>query len=264
MLKPKDFFDLSRFEHQELFEGVEYVWEVLKRIKDYVRQSIQPNLSQVRKNGDVLSKTYVLYQGYVLEAGFELRPGDASKGEFKVYQGGKELPGATILYAGVTLVDDQIYIGEGSVVEPGALIKGPTIIGKNTEVRQGAYIRGDCLVGNRCVVGHTTEIKVGVMLNEAKAGHFAYIGDSILGNGVNLGAGTKLANLRIDHSPVNLKINSQIYQTGLKKFGAIMGDQVETGCNSVTNPGTLLGTGAIVYPNTTVKSGYYPPQARIR
>jgi NDP-sugar pyrophosphorylase family protein len=92
-------------------------------------------------------------------------------------------------------------------------------------VRQGAYIRGDCIVGDRCVVGHTTEIKNSVVLNDAKAGHFAYIGDSILGNDVNLGVGTKLANLKIVTSNVSLNINGIKYDTGIRKFGAILGDK---------------------------------------
>jgi NDP-sugar pyrophosphorylase family protein len=176
---------------------------------------------------------------------------------------GEELKGAAVLYAGAILFDEQIYIGEGSVIEPGALIKGPTIIGKNTEIRQGAYIRGDCIISDRCVVGHTTEMKSSIMLNEAKAGHFAYIGDSILGNNVNLGAGTKLANLKMINTQITLKIKGKTYNTGIRKFGAIMGDKVETGCNSVTNPGTLLSKRCMVYPCTSVKSGYYPPGSRI-
>lgn len=263
MLKPEDFFNLNEFKHKDLFKDCEYIWDVLKRLKGYICGVITPNIADIRKHGAVLNKTYVLHKGKVLDDGFELLSGDVTKGEFKVYCDGEELCGAVVLYAGVTLFDAQIAIGEGTVVEPGALIKGATIIGKNTEVRQGAYIRGDCIVGDRCVVGHTTEIKNGVMLNDAKAGHFAYIGDSILGNNVNLGAGTKLANLKILKSNVTINIDGKRYDTGIRKLGAIMGDNVETGCNSVTNPGTLLGKGCLVYPCTSVKSGYYPPNSRI-
>ncbi|HOL48684.1 MAG TPA: glucose-1-phosphate thymidylyltransferase, partial [bacterium] len=115
---------------------------------------------------------------------------------------------------------------------------------------------------DKCVVGHTTEIKSSVMLGESKAGHFAYIGDSILGK-VNLGAGTKLANLKLDNSIVKIKIEDTNYDTGLKKFGAILGDGVETGCNSVTTPGTLLSKNVFVYPNTTVR-GYHKPDTIIK
>ncbi|MEW5766041.1 MAG: glucose-1-phosphate thymidylyltransferase [bacterium] len=264
MLPPKDFFDLSKFKHRPFFEEDKPVWESLKRIKPYIREVIEPNVSKIRNRGDVLLRTVVLYQDQVLDEGYELEMGDPAKGKFKVIYRGEVLVGAAVIYAGVSLFDDQIYIGEGTVIEPGALIKGPTIIGGGTEVRQGAYIRGDCLIGDRCVVGHTTEIKTGIMLDGAKAGHFAYIGDSILGNEVNLGAGTKLANLKIIASSVSLKIEGKKYDTGLRKFGAILGDRVETGCNSVTSPGTILGPRSLVYPNTTVRSGYHKPGIRIK
>lgn len=151
-------------------------------------------------------------------------------------------------------IDDEslVYIGEDTIVEPGAYIKGPAIIGKNTQVRQGAYIRGDVIVGDRCVVGHTTEVKGAVMLNGAQAGHFAYIGDSILGNHVNLGAGTKLANLKMIKGNVIVRHNGKEIDTGLRKFGAIIGDYGELGCNSVTSPGTILGKNCIVYPCASI------------
>jgi len=149
--------------------------------------------------------------------------------------------------------DNPVFIGEGSVVEPGAMIKGPTIIGRNTEVRQGAYVRGNVLVGNNCVVGHTTELKGAVMLDRAQAGHFAYIGDTIVGNRVNFGAGTKCANLKVLHSSVIVRTPSGPIDTGLRKFGAILGDDTETGCNSVTSPGTVIGKRCVIYPCASVK-----------
>lgn len=264
MLAPDDLFDLTDFEHRGLFDRCEFVWEALSKISSYIPDVLAPNITDLRTTGDVLNKTCVLYDGKVLDHGFELSPGDTAKGRFKVFKGGQELVGAIVLYAGVCLFDSQISIGQGTVIEPGALIKGPTIIGKNTEVRQGAYIRGGCIIGDRCIVGHTTEMKNSCMLNDAKAGHFAYIGDSILGNNVNLGAGTKLANLKLIDSNVTIRVNDLTHNTGIRKFGAIMGDGVETGCNSVTNPGTILGKASMVYPCVSVKSGYYPPESRIR
>jgi NDP-sugar pyrophosphorylase family protein len=175
---------------------------------------------------------------------------------------GKILEGASAIYAGAALMDDDIYIGKGAVIEPGALVKGPAIIGDNTELRQCAYLRGNTLVGDGCVVGHATELKSSVLLGGSKAGHFAYIGDSILGR-VNLGAGTKLANLKIIESNIVISIEGKKYDTGLRKFGAILADGVETGCNSVTTPGTLLGKDVIMYPNTTAK-GYHPPKTIIK
>jgi len=147
---------------------------------------------------------------------------------------------------------NPVFIGEGTVVEPGAMIKGPTIIGRNSQVRQGAYVRGNVLVGDQCVVGHTTELKGAVMLDGAQAGHFAYIGDTIAGNRVNFGAGTKCANLKVLPGTVCVKVGSDRIDTGLRKFGAIIGDDTELGCNSVTSPGTILGKRCVVYPCATI------------
>ncbi len=167
------------------------------------------------------------------------------------------------LMEGAFLDGDEIFIGEGTVVEPGAFIRGPAIIGRNCEIRQGAYIRGLALVGDGCVVGHTTEMKNSVMLDGAKAGHFAYIGDSILGREVNLGAGTKLANLKISDSPVVVRHDGEAHRTGLRKFGAIIGDGVEIGCNTVTSPGTVIGPGSLVYPCSSV-GGVVPANSIVK
>jgi bifunctional N-acetylglucosamine-1-phosphate-uridyltransferase/glucosamine-1-phosphate-acetyltransferase GlmU-like protein len=261
MLRPENFFDLTQFQHKGIFSNMEYVWEALIELKSYVKDNLNPNVAHL--SGDMLSNTYVLWNGEVVADDFEIEPGDTTKGKLKVFRAGDELKGASVIYAGATLFDSNIYIGKGTVIEPGALIKGPTIIGNNTEVRQGAYIRGDCLIGDRCVVGHTTEVKTSIMLNDAKAGHFAYVGDSILGNHVNLGAGTKLANLKIIDVEMKLRIEGEVYKTGLRKLGAILGDHVETGCNSVTSPGTLLGKVSLVYPCLNVPGGYYPKRSII-
>ena len=139
-----------------------------------------------------------------------------------------------------TLVNPEcISIGEGSIVEAGAYIKGPAVLGCFCEVRHGAYVRGDLLAGDRCVIGHATEVKNSLLLNDAKAGHFAYVGDSILGHRVNLGAGTKCANLRFDEAAVKV----QGIDTRRRKVGAFFGDGAQTGCNSVTEPGMVLGRG---------------------
>lgn len=161
---------------------------------------------------------------------------------------------------GAWLVNPElITIGSGTVVEPGAYIKGPCIIGSHCTIRHGAYIRGNVIVGDRCVIGHATEVKESIFLNEAHAAHFAYVGDSVLGNGVNLGAGTKLANLKIDQTQVFVKVGGEFFATGLRKFGAVLGDRVQLGCNSVTNPGTLMAPGSSCYPCINV-SGYVPPK----
>lgn len=257
MLAVEDFFDLSNWAHPGLFAKGEPVWQTLTRLKTYLSEALYSNVQELGRYGPVLRETFVLHQGKLLLTGFDLLPGDATKGRYQVIQDGEVLEGATVFYAGACLMGEDIFVGPGSVVEPGALIKGPTIIGGYSDIRQGAYIRGHCLVGDRCVVGHTTEIKHSVMLDGAKAGHFAYIGDSILGNRTNLGAGTKLANLKMVDTPIAVKIDGKRHDTGLRKFGAVLGDETETGCNSVTNPGTLLGRRCLVYPAVSVRGGYY-------
>lgn len=264
MLSPASFFDFSDWEHRELFSDVKQIWEVLPKLKPYLQSRVRSNLDGIFQDGPFLPRMVVLHQGRVLEKGISIIPGDATKGLFRVVYENQELTEATVLFGGVTLIGKDIYIGQGTVVETGAYIQGPTFIGRQAEVRQGAYLRGGCLVGDRCVVGHVTEMKNSVMLNGAKAGHFAYIGDSLLGKDCNLGAGTKLANLKIIGQTIKVRANDKTYDTGLRKFGAVLGDHTETGCNSVTNPGTLLGPKSIVGPNATVKAGFYPRQSIIR
>jgi UDP-N-acetylglucosamine diphosphorylase / glucose-1-phosphate thymidylyltransferase / UDP-N-acetylgalactosamine diphosphorylase / glucosamine-1-phosphate N-acetyltransferase / galactosamine-1-phosphate N-acetyltransferase len=259
VLRPQDFFELSGNPFASLFDDGEYVWDALKKLKGYLKDNLRGNVADIRKGDTYILKTVVLFNDSVIDSGFVI---DTSGKKPLVKKDGATLEGASIIYAGVSLMDDGIYIGKNTVVEAGALIKGPTIICDNTEVRQGAYIRGDALIGNDCVVGHTTEIKASVLLGGSKAGHFAYIGDSILGK-VNLGAGTKIANLKITGSQIILNINGVNYETGLRKFGAILADGVETGCNSVTTPGALLGRDVLLYPNGTAR-GYYPPQRIIK
>jgi len=169
---------------------------------------------------------------------------------------GKVLPGA--------LVEGAVYVSEGAVIEPTAYVQGPCFIGPDAEVRHGAYIRGQVYVGPRAVVGHCSEIKNSVLFDGAKAAHFAYVGDSILGRDVNLGAGTKLANLPLKRGIIRFKnpISGSLESSGLKKFGALLGDDSQTGCNAVLSPGTILMPGTAVMPcahfRGTLLKGNYP------
>jgi bifunctional N-acetylglucosamine-1-phosphate-uridyltransferase/glucosamine-1-phosphate-acetyltransferase GlmU-like protein len=263
MVSPQDLFSLDNFSHKSLFDS-EYVWEVLKNIKSYLKETIKPNVDPLRDYGDVLPHSVILYNDKVIDSDFKIRLGRVSTGDIEIKYKNEILRDPTVVFANSSFLSNRIELGKNTVVEPGALLKENCLIGNNTEVRQGAYLRGDCLIGNRCVAGHTTEIKSSVMIDDSKAGHFAYIGDSILGNNVNLGAGTKLANLKIVESTIVIKIEKNKYETGLRKFGAIIGDKSETGCNTVTTPGTIMGSGCIVFPNTTVHPGYHPPRSLIR
>lgn len=165
---------------------------------------------------------------------------------------------------GAHVIGDDVVIGAGTVVEAGAYVRGPAIIGRDCEVRHGAYVRGHVLTGDRCVIGHATELKTAIFLDGAKAGHFAYVGDSILGRDVNLGAGTKLANFKLTGDEVAIRVEGERIATGRRKLGAILGDEVQTGCNSVTSPGTLLGRRSFVLPCVSVRAGYYPPGTHLR
>lgn len=148
---------------------------------------------------------------------------------------------------------NQIYLGKGAIIEAGAYVRGPCYIGPNSQVRHGAYIRGDVYIGQGCVVGHTTEVKHSLFLEGAKAGHFAYVGDSILGREVNLGAGVKCANLKLNEEEVIIHHEGEKLSTGLKKLGAIIGDHTQIGCNAVCSPGTLIHKESLVYPLTHVQ-----------
>jgi len=155
-----------------------------------------------------------------------------------------------------------ISIGEGTVIEPGVYIQGPCIIGKGCVLRHGAYLHGGCVIGDHVVIGHSSEIKHSVLLDDTAATHFTYVGDSILGSGVNLGAGVKCANLRIDRTEVAVFVDKKRVRTGLKKFGSIVGDRVQIGCNCVLNPGTLIGRECVSHPLLNF-GGTIPPRSRI-
>ena len=145
----------------------------------------------------------------------------------------------------------NIFIGRGTVVEPYAFIVGPAIIGENCTIRHSAYIRGDVIVGDDCIIGHCSELKSSILLNGSNAPHFNYVGDSIIGSDVNLGAGTICANLRLDEGEdfINGRTpERESLPTGRQKLGAVIGDGARTACNLVLNPGTLIPRGSAVRP----------------
>jgi acetyltransferase-like isoleucine patch superfamily enzyme len=264
LLTANSFFELTDFEHRQIFcEGP--AWLALARLKDYlaaVKYSVLPSGVEI---GRPLDRTFVLFEDEFRDAtGLKIRFGDVGRGGLEVYDGERLLPGATVIMAGAVLRGEGFRFGKGVLIESGAFVDGPVVLGDYSEVRQGAYLRGNCLIGRRCVVGHVTEVKHTILLDDAKAGHFAYLGDTILGNRVNLGAGTKMANLRFVGGNVCVRTAEGTVDTGLRKFGAILGDQVQTGCNSVTNPGTMIGRRSFLLPNTTAPSGYHPDNSMIR
>lgn len=266
MLTAPTLFDYQRFAHADLFNPDEPAWTALQRLRAYMDNYHYPFvLPAALTDGVPLSRPIVVH-GTRIVPGTDLliEWGDTAKGGLRILRDGVVLERASLIMAGAILLGERIALGPGSLVEGGSTIKAPAIIGAHTEVRQGAYLRGYCLVGDRCVVGHATEMKHSIFLDGAKAGHFAYLGDSILGNETNLGAGTKLANLKFIGGTIKVEMNGACLDTGMRKFGAILGDQAQTGCNSVTNPGTIIGRRGILMPNTTAPSGYHQDGKLIR
>ncbi|MBK8093301.1 MAG: UDP-N-acetylglucosamine diphosphorylase [Verrucomicrobiaceae bacterium] len=150
---------------------------------------------------------------------------------------------------GVFLGED-VFIDEGTVLEPGCVIRGPAWIGRNCEVRAGCYVRQNVIVGDGCVLGNSCEFKNCVLFDDCEVPHYNYVGDSILGHRAHLGAGVVLSNVRLDRQAVLVKGAKEAVETGLRKFGAVIGDHAEIGCNSVIGPGCVIGRRSIVYPLT--------------
>ena len=154
-------------------------------------------------------------------------------------------------------IDEFVWVGKGTTIDKSVLIKGPAIIGYNCEIRQCAYIRENVIIGNDVVVGNSAEVKNSILFNKVQVPHYNYVGDSILGYKSHLGAGAITSNLKSNGTLVTVKYGTEKIETGLRKFGAILGDLAEVGCNSVLNPGTLIGKDSIVYPLSSVR-GYVP------
>jgi bifunctional UDP-N-acetylglucosamine pyrophosphorylase / glucosamine-1-phosphate N-acetyltransferase len=165
---------------------------------------------------------------------------------------------------GKPFVSNAVFIGRGSVIEQGAMIKGPAWIGEGCEIRNGAYIRENVIIGSGCVIGNSCEFKNCIVFDECQVPHFNYVGDSILGHRAHLGAGVILSNVKLDRGEITVPLeNGTIVPTGLKKFGAIVGDFAEIGCNSVINPGSVIGRNAIIYPSTVWK-GVVPENSIVK
>ncbi|KAB1439945.1 UDP-N-acetylglucosamine pyrophosphorylase [Candidatus Galacturonibacter soehngenii] len=170
--------------------------------------------------------------------------------------------GAFIMQLGESLdpneyekIDDSVWVAKTAKIAKSACINGPAIIGKDAEVRHCAFIRGNAIVGEGAVVGNSTELKNVVLFNKVQVPHYNYVGDSILGYKAHMGAGSITSNVKSDKKLVTIKSVGKTIETGLKKFGAMLGDRVEIGCNSVLNPGTVVGRDSNVYPLSSVR-GY--------
>ena len=154
---------------------------------------------------------------------------------------------------GKPFISNTVFIGSGTIVEQGAVIKGPAWIGERCHIRSGCYVRENVVVGDGVVMGNSCEFKNCIVCDEAQVPHFNYVGDSILGFRAHLGAGVILSNVKLDHREISVAIDDGIVPTGLTKFGAIVGDRTEIGCNAVVNPGTVIGRDCIIYPGALVR-----------
>lgn len=213
MYRPEDLFDLSQSEHRAIFEGCEFAWDALKKLKAYIAANLKPALHNTAD--------------------------------------------------GECYISPNVYIGEGTVVEHGAMIKGPAIIGRNCQIRHNAYIREDVIIGDNCVIGNACEFKHVLVFNNCQVPHFSYVGDSILGYKAHLGAGVKVSNVKLVPGNVTVEKDGVPFDTGLRKFGVLLGDNTDIGCNSVLNPGSIIGRGSVVYPNTSWR-GVLPPNMIVK
>ena len=163
---------------------------------------------------------------------------------------------------GYTLISENVLVGENVKIYHSATIEGPAVIGSNCEIRPGAFVRGSVITGSGCIIGNSSELKNCILLDKAQIPHYNYVGDSILGYRAHMGAGTICSNLKTDGRPV--VVHGEVdYETGLRKLGAILGDYADIGCNSVLNPGTVVGKCTSVYPMTRLR-GIYPENCIVK
>jgi len=200
LIYAKNLFNQAHSIAPNIFDGITYAWEVLPRIKDFIKEL-----------ADHL-------------------PGDFER------------------------LAENVWVGKGTEIDPSALIKGPAIIGCGCAIRHAAFIRENVIIGNEVTVGNSTELKNALLFDRVEVPHFNYVGDSILGYKAHLGAGVILSNLKSAKDNIRIVVgNGESLDTGLKKFGALIGDFAEIGCNAVLNPGTIIGRESVIYPLTMVR-----------
>lgn len=163
----------------------------------------------------------------------------------------------------MSFVGPEVYLGPGCIVEPGVFIKGPAWIGEGCTLRQGLYLRENVIAGSGSVLGHACELKNCLLFRNSEVPHFNYVGDSVFGHKAHIGAGVIISNVRLDKRSVVVRIGEDSVDTGLLKFGALIGDGCEIGCNSVLNPGTILGAGSLVHPLSRI-FGVHPAGSRLK
>src|SRR5438309_10241439 len=157
----------------------------------------------------------------------------------------------------------NVFVGRGTIVEQGAVLKGPAWIGENCHIRSGCYVRENVIVGNGVVMGNSCEFKNSILFDDVQVPHFNYVGDSIIGHHAHLGAGVILSNVKLDHAEIAVVTPDGQIPTGLRKFGAIVDDRTEIGCNAVINPGSVIGRDCMIYPSVNFR-GVLPPESVVK
>ncbi len=253
-LRPEAYFDLSEFAHRALFDGKTYVWEALTAIGDYIDgffATLTPNQQiegQVEDGVIIQGERITIAPGAVVEAGVQIRGRDIVIAE------------GAMLEAGAYLKGEKIYIGPGALVERAWLKGSRILVDRQAKVLVNTRLRDNVLLGEGAEAGFSADIKNAVFLPRSAAAHFVYAGDSLVGRGVNLADKTTLSNLRHDGKAPRVQVEGESLDTGVRKFGAVVGDGVRTGCVTTLNPGTLLGPGCWTYDHTVLSGVILPHQ----
>ena len=263
VLKPEYFFDMKLVEYPELFQDVGFVWEVVKRMQDKaaVDTITRSKCESVPHVGTNSANVMGIVEIRVA-AESKLGPNVSISGEgglVCIDEGATILPG-TMIVSG----NNAVYIGRNAKVGPNAHLdatKGSICVGDKATLRQGAYLRELSVIASKATIGNSCEIKCALIGPEAEVPHFNYVGDSVLGYKAHMGAGVKISNLKITPDPkkinsVKVRHDGEVYDSGMRKFGVILGDKAQMGCNSVANPGTFVGKNVLIYTNSSVV-GFY-------
>ncbi|MFN8474744.1 MAG: hypothetical protein U0822_21315 [Anaerolineae bacterium] len=256
-LAPEAFFDLTDFAHRALFEGKQYVWDAIPAIGEYIdgffaRLAIEPGiLGDVEEGVVIRGERIHVAPGAVIETGAQIRGRDIVIAE------------GAMIEAGAYIKGEKIYIGPGALVERAWLKGQRIIIDRKAKVLVNTRLRDNVIIGEEAEAGFSADIKNAVFLPRSAAAHFVYAGDSLVGRRVNLADKTTLSNLRHDGKAPKIRAGGETLDTGIRKFGAVVGDDVRTGCVTTLNPGTLVGPGVWTYDHT-VLSGVVSPNQIIK
>ena len=270
VLRPEYYFDLDLMEYKELFEDDEFVWDVVKKMQEKtVIDQITRGKCDAVTHSDKNPNKVVGSVEVRIAASARVWPGVVLSGDGGIVCIDKEadVRSGTIIIAG----KNAVYIGCGAKVGPNAHIdatKGSICVGDKVTLRQSSYLRELSVLSTKATIGNSCEIKCALIGPQAEVPHFNYVGDSIFGYKAHTGAGVKISNLKITPDPnkintIKVMIEGNIYDTGMRKFGIVLGDRAQLGCNSVTNPGTFVGKNSLIYTGSNIV-GFIPENTIVK